>query len=59
MRRSSAARDMTEQAVALHRGRLICALLRKERLLAQNTRLVLQLADRLLESYAFRNYGRI
>ena len=54
MRRSSPAREIGAQAIELHQGRLLCALLRKEGLLSENTRLVLRLADRLLKSYADR-----
>ena len=43
-----------QQALDLHRGRLICKLLRKEGLLPDNTNLVLRLADRLLRSYSYR-----
>jgi hypothetical protein len=55
MRRYSPAREIGQQALGLKHGRLICALLREEGVLSQNTRLLLRLADRLLKSYTPRN----
>ena len=54
MRRSSLAAKIEEQALALHRKRLLCSLLRKEGLLSGNTDLVLRFAEHLLISYSFR-----
>ena len=54
MQRSSLAERIGEQAIDLHRKRLICKLLRDEGLLAANTDLVLRFADRLLKSYSYR-----
>ena len=50
----SLAKEIGEQALDLHRKRLVCGLLRKEGLLAGNTDLVIRLADRLLRSYSYR-----
>jgi hypothetical protein len=59
MRRSRHAEEIDRQAIGLHRDRVICALLRKEGLLSHNSRLVLRLADRLLQSYSYRTSNRI
>jgi len=54
MRRCDLTDRIGREALELHRGRLICRLLRKEGLLADNTSLVLRLADHLLRSYSYR-----
>jgi hypothetical protein len=43
--------------VSLHRGRLICNLLRREGILLENSHFLIGLADVLLESYARRAPG--
>jgi len=50
----SLADKIGEQALDLHRKRLVCSLLRKEGLLSANTDLVLRLADQLLKTYSYR-----
>ena len=57
MQASSLREKIEEQALRLHRERLICVLLRQEDLLAQNSRLVIDLADNLLKSYTYRRAG--
>ncbi len=54
MRRYGLTEKLGQQALDLHRSRLICRLLRKEGLLSDNTGLVSRLADRLLKSYLYR-----
>ncbi len=46
--------DIETQVLNLHRGRLICVLLRQEGLLLENSHLLLSLADELLLSYRYR-----
>jgi hypothetical protein len=58
MQRYRLTEEIAEQAFELYRRRMICKLLRKERLLSHNTDLVLRLADRLLNSYSYRGPGR-
>lgn len=54
MRSPSPVREIRQQAVTLCRGRLICELLRREGLLADNARVVINLADNLLRTYTDR-----
>ena len=46
--------DVLEQVLNLHRGRLICHLLRQEGLLLENSHFLLRLAGELLRSYRCR-----
>jgi hypothetical protein len=54
MQRYSPTEKLGQQALDLHRSRLICKLLREEGLLSDNANLVSRLADRLLRSYLYR-----
>ncbi len=45
--------DVQEQALNLHRGRMICHLLRQEGLLLENSHFLLRLAGELLRSYRY------
>lgn len=46
--------EIQEQALNLHRGVLICRLLRQEGLLIENSHFLLRLASELLRSYRYR-----
>jgi len=46
--------DVREQVLNLHRGTLICHLLRQEGLLLENSHFLLRLAGELLRSYRCR-----
>ncbi len=54
MQSPSRREDISEQALNLHRGTMICRLLRQEGLLLENTHFLLTLASELLRSYRFR-----
>lgn len=58
MQRYSLTEKIGQQALDLHRKRLVCRLLRKEGLLPDNTNLVLRFADHLLKSYSYRARNR-
>ena len=57
MQASNLRDEIEQQALSLHRERLICVLLRQEQILAENSRLVLDLADSLLKSYTYRRWA--
>ena len=46
-------RQIERDTVVLHRKRLICALIRREGIIADNPYLVLALADSLLDTLAY------
>jgi hypothetical protein len=50
MRKHSVIKEIQRDTINLHRGRLICALLRREGILYHNPRIVIDLAERLLKS---------
>jgi hypothetical protein len=47
--------DISEQVLNLHRGTMICHLLRQEGLLLENSHFLLRLASELLRSYRHRS----
>jgi hypothetical protein len=52
MQQSDPEKQIKQDTVNLYRGRLICALLRKEGILADNSHIVVGLAENLLRSLA-------
>jgi hypothetical protein len=52
MQQSDIIRRIRRDALDLHKGRLICRLLRKEGILGHNSHILLGLADTLLRSLA-------
>lgn len=50
MQRHSVIEEIEQDTVKLHRGRLICALLRREGILSHNSHIVIHLAELLLKS---------
>ena len=52
MQRSDSTEQIRQDILNLHRGRLICKLLRKEGILVENSHILLDLADSLLRSLA-------
>ena len=53
MQRSDSTEQIRQVILDLHRGRLICRLLRKEGILVENSHILLDLADTLLHSLAW------
>jgi hypothetical protein len=53
MQRHELTRQIERDTIVLHRRRLICALIRREGILADNPHLVLSLADSLLDTLAY------
>jgi hypothetical protein len=56
--RQSKANDIDAETARLRKGRLICALLRQEGILAPNAHLVLRLANDLLKSFSYHTHIR-
>jgi len=54
MRSPELEQDLREQVLNLHRGTMICRLLRQEGLLLENSHFLLRLASELLRSYRHR-----
>jgi hypothetical protein len=57
MQPSDSTERIVEDILKLHRGRLICKLLRKEGILVQNSHILLGLADTILRSLAHHRVG--
>lgn len=59
MQRSDLTERIERDALSLRRRRLICELLRREGILAFNSRFVMDLADNLLKSLTHRDHRPI